>query len=682
MPNILKSQLEYIAVAPGATATLPTTLSLSGVDYPPDIISFDNPDFDYSSHTTTTLTVINKGAVVASCRVLCEHWHTIERSFGSNSTLNLPNRPFVNRGVDGGRVLTLGNFATFDPRIDGLAAAPGAIWAALDCPISMVKVGNANTDWTIDGRGVRPAILATMTADEMNALCRGFARQPALDFAPIHILTPDEANDRFTDTVSGDHLIKYGVGALIEPSPFFDASSAYGREGRQAHNEQSYFAAADATPYNVGNRSFVIMTIASFLKNATGALYVSKIKYPAPGQNLGYGVSINGDNGYGFLIRGSILELNNDTVQYSANVVDGRPRAFFHGRTVLGAGLGYVYTPQFSSVSVVGLAGDADNTDGIFGLLDDGFGNPRRATSTSRTYKLAFWDGTAADNLTTYLPAIAQGFQDMLGDAPFELQRQTQQFDLPVTDAEFTSRTGIAGAWYRPDWTNAAGNVISRSSVAGTLVASGATTQYQKLVSGEAGMGFPAAVLDVLSANIFPDGVDSFIAGGRFGHVANAGALNNHNLIGRLGPAPAVVGWSLFVSDAGDLKYFFNDGALVYTGTVAVAILPLDGEPLDAVIQLSRFSADPTVYIWWGRRGVTLGTATVVMAGLGNLTAAGQEFGCGAIPTGLPVTNGGVWTRFLFKVNALQYAGDLTTLMARGVGFLAFDVSSAQSLIG
>lgn len=680
MPNILKSQLEYTAVAPGATATLPTTLSLSGVDYPPDIISFDNPDFDYSSHTTTTLTVINKGAVAANCRVLCEHWHTIERSFGSNSTLNLPNRPFVNRGVDGGRVLALGNFATFDPRIDGLAAAPGAIWAALDCPISMVKIGNADTDWTIDGRGTRPAVLATMTAAEMNALCRGFARQPALDFAPLHILTPDEANDRFTDSVSGDHLIRYGATASIDPSPFFDAASAYGREGRQANDEQSYFAAVDATPYNVGNRSFAVMSIASFLKNATGALYLSKIKYPAPGQNLGYGISINGDNGYGFLIRGSLLELNSDSVQYAANVVDGRPRVYFHGRTVQGAGLGYVYTPQLFSVAVVGLAGDADNTDGIFGLLDDGFGSPRHAASTSRTYKLAFWDGTAADNLVTYLTLIAQGFQDMLGDAPLELQRQTQQFDLPVTDAEFTVRTGITASWYRPDWTNAAGNVISRG-VAGTLVASGATTQYQKLVSGEVGMGFPAATLDVLSANVLPDGVNSFIAGGRFAHVSNAGAINSHGLIGRIGPFPGV-GWILTVADNGDLKYYFHDGALTFTGTIVAGILPLNAEPLDLVVQLDRLAADPTVYVWWGRRGAQLGTTTIVMAGLGNLTAANQEFGCGAIPSAAPVANGGAWSRFFFKSNSITAAGDRTALMARNVGFLAFEVSTSQSLIG
>lgn len=70
------------------------------------------------------------------------------------------------------------------------------------------------------------------------------------------------------------------------------------------------------------------------------------------------------------------------------------------------------------------------------------------------------------------------------------------------------------------------------------------------------------------------------------------------------------------------------------------------------------------------------------MAGLGNLTAANQEFGCGAIPSAAPVANGGAWSRFFFKSNSITAAGDRTALMARNVGFLAFEVSTSQSLIG
>ena len=99
MATTLKSQLEYTTVAAGATAVLSHNLNVQGFSRAPDEISFENQIFDYVSHTSTTLTVVNNGAVAASCRVLCELWHTFERVFGDGSQ-NLPSKPFVNRGVD------------------------------------------------------------------------------------------------------------------------------------------------------------------------------------------------------------------------------------------------------------------------------------------------------------------------------------------------------------------------------------------------------------------------------------------------------------------------------------------------------------------------------------------------------------------------------------------------------
>jgi hypothetical protein len=97
--NTLKSQLTFTNVAPGATATLPHTIKLNGTDIEPDHLAFENQDFDYVSSTVTTLTVINNGVAVATGRVLCELWHTIERVFG-DGTQNLPNKPFIDRGVN------------------------------------------------------------------------------------------------------------------------------------------------------------------------------------------------------------------------------------------------------------------------------------------------------------------------------------------------------------------------------------------------------------------------------------------------------------------------------------------------------------------------------------------------------------------------------------------------------
>lgn len=572
-------------------------------------------------------------------------------------------------------------FATFDPRIDGLAGDVGSVASASDCPLVFRKIGALDTEWIIEGRGTAPALFAVTTAAQMNAMCRGFARQPLLDFTPTHILTPDPVSDTFVDSVGASSLKKRGATASIEPSPFFDNVSAFGQQAEQTDLEASYYAADDETHYDVTTQSFVVLAVSAFTKNGGGGLYLSKIKYPAPGQNLGYGVSINLDNGFGFLLRGSLTELNSDSAAFSANIVDGRYRAFFHGRTVPGA-LGYVFTPEFPSVAVAGLAGDLHNTDGIFGLVNDGFGLPSAACSTSRTPKIAFWEGTAAENLTTYLAAIGEGFEEMLGDTPAELQVVQQRYDIPANDTQFAQRTGLLASWYRPDWINAAGNVVSQG-VAATIVAAGATTQYQKLSAGLVGMAFPGATGDAVSANVLANGVASFLVGGRFGHTANAGGLNSHNLLGRIVAGATATGWSLFVTDAGDLKYYVADGVLSFSGTLAAAVLPLNARELDVVMQLDRSGADPTARFLWARDGVQLGTATVAMPALANLTLAGQEFGSGAIPIGAPAFNGGAWSPFFFCALGTQAegAGNIERV-ARGVGFLTVTVNAAQAVIG
>jgi hypothetical protein len=59
----------------------------------------NNPDFDFVSMTTTTITVINRGAGAQSSNVRVTHFHTINREFGAVATLNLIPQPFVIRGA-------------------------------------------------------------------------------------------------------------------------------------------------------------------------------------------------------------------------------------------------------------------------------------------------------------------------------------------------------------------------------------------------------------------------------------------------------------------------------------------------------------------------------------------------------------------------------------------------------
>lgn len=105
MGTKLIAQLTFTNVGSGATSTQAHGLNVQNLLLVPDLVQFDNGDFDLVSATTTDITVINNGAGVDSCRVLATVWHTYDRPFGSaptNYVQQLPNPPFVVRGGGGG----------------------------------------------------------------------------------------------------------------------------------------------------------------------------------------------------------------------------------------------------------------------------------------------------------------------------------------------------------------------------------------------------------------------------------------------------------------------------------------------------------------------------------------------------------------------------------------------------
>lgn len=106
MSTQLLAQLEFVAVPAGGNASLPhgLNLSLNGVlAVIPDIIGFENPDFDFVACTNTTLTVNNGGAAAASCRVFLVFFHSHQRAMGQplGTTLfqQFTNPPFIIRGA-------------------------------------------------------------------------------------------------------------------------------------------------------------------------------------------------------------------------------------------------------------------------------------------------------------------------------------------------------------------------------------------------------------------------------------------------------------------------------------------------------------------------------------------------------------------------------------------------------
>jgi hypothetical protein len=300
-----------------------------------------------------------------------------------------------------------GWFSIFDPRIDGLRAQLGAYWAATDCPIAFYKVGLGDTDWIIAGHGSESALAACTTPAQVNALYRGLARQPLLDFTPTHLLTPNPNTNNLLDFApAADHLTLQGagVGASVEKSPLYDATSLQGYQAVQLGGNASYYQAASAVPYDVAGGAFVTAWIASYTKDAGGGVVLGKYDAPA-GSDLGFAVTMNVGGGFGFLLNGSLGNLNADTPFGTQPVNDGRLRIFHLGRSVLGAGLGFVRTPDIAPVTAVGLVGTLTNADGIFGLASQ-VGAATLAQGDQQVATIVRWDGLAAENVIANVAAI------------------------------------------------------------------------------------------------------------------------------------------------------------------------------------------------------------------------------------------------------------------------------------
>lgn len=109
MSTTLLAQLEFNAVAPGANATLPHGLNLSNngvLAIIPDLVAFENADFDFVACTTTDLTVVNNGLLPGSTRCYLIFFHSVQRAMGQAMNVALfqqfTNPPFVIRGAGGG----------------------------------------------------------------------------------------------------------------------------------------------------------------------------------------------------------------------------------------------------------------------------------------------------------------------------------------------------------------------------------------------------------------------------------------------------------------------------------------------------------------------------------------------------------------------------------------------------
>jgi hypothetical protein len=101
--------VSFTGIASGASSTIAHGLHNRGRAVVPDFASRNNTAFVITAVDDTNITVRNDGAE-GDCAVLVEHWHSIDRSFGSKSITNLTPQPFIpgdgTVGANGGQAIT------------------------------------------------------------------------------------------------------------------------------------------------------------------------------------------------------------------------------------------------------------------------------------------------------------------------------------------------------------------------------------------------------------------------------------------------------------------------------------------------------------------------------------------------------------------------------------------------
>ena len=244
----------------------------------------------------------------------------------------------------------------------------------------------------------------------------------------------------------------------------------------------------------------------------------------------------------------------------------------------------------------------------------------------------------------------------------------------PNTQAELLAQLGLTGvsAW-RLDQVGVAGNVASFGDVATTLATAGTPTFGHPLASADGsavrGMYFDAATGDACSAAVLAPGTTSLICGARVGFVGDP-AGTTHFLFGCVKASVGAPGWSIYVTDTGGLEYLIYDGTHSFTGVLAAGVLPLGSAPIEIVAQIDWGGANPVLRVRWSRNGVNLGSASVTLTALTNLTVAGQEFGFGAVPAAAPAFNAGTWAQWGWYAAGAQVEGATKPqTIAQGLGW-------------
>jgi hypothetical protein len=104
MATRLKNIVRFLAVPPGVPTSLPHFLNIDNRSVPPDLAAGNPAGSFLIAADATNVTVTNQLGAPADINVYVEHWHTIEREFGSTPATyegELVPQPFILGGAGG-----------------------------------------------------------------------------------------------------------------------------------------------------------------------------------------------------------------------------------------------------------------------------------------------------------------------------------------------------------------------------------------------------------------------------------------------------------------------------------------------------------------------------------------------------------------------------------------------------
>lgn len=164
MADRLKNIIRFTGVAPGGASTvLPHGLRWGTRARTPDTIKASVLSGLTITADDTNITVVNNGNAAVDVDVLVEAWHTVERSFGPESTQDLTPQPFIEaarvsnvdgmvRGPGTSQRLVYVRTGGSDTTGDGLTAATA--YATIDRALQDLPLVIYGSSWVIDITGM------------------------------------------------------------------------------------------------------------------------------------------------------------------------------------------------------------------------------------------------------------------------------------------------------------------------------------------------------------------------------------------------------------------------------------------------------------------------------------------------------------------------------------------------